>query len=198
MWVDASAKMPTWQRRHSRRACLPDQARGASEGGAAGTPWRLRRSCHLAQLASRFVSRLPPQQCTQMPQNGPEEPFQPICVHRCVPTVARATLTSQQCTQIAKNCAERPFSPTCVHSYVPTSVHNGATVYTSAPKRRREPIFADLCTLLHTHGRSRDRAGLRVPRHRRPHGPRATQVFGPEARPTGAMTQPPTRAHEAS
>ena len=31
VWVDASAKMPTWQRRHSRRVCLPDQARGASE-----------------------------------------------------------------------------------------------------------------------------------------------------------------------
>ena len=32
VWVDASAKMPTWQRRHSLRACLPDQAGGASEG----------------------------------------------------------------------------------------------------------------------------------------------------------------------
>ena len=32
VWVDALAKMPTWQRRHSRRACLSDQARGASEG----------------------------------------------------------------------------------------------------------------------------------------------------------------------
>ena len=32
MWVDASVKMPAWQRRHSRRACLPDQARGASGG----------------------------------------------------------------------------------------------------------------------------------------------------------------------
>ena len=31
-WVDASAKTSTWQRRHSLRACLPDQARGASEG----------------------------------------------------------------------------------------------------------------------------------------------------------------------
>ena len=45
---------------------------------------------------------------------------------------------------------------------------------------RREAIFADLCTLLHTHGRSHDRA------------------LGPEAHATGAVTQPPTRTHEAS
>ena len=81
---------------------------------------------------------------------------------------------------------------------------HGATVYTNAPKRRREAILANLCTLLRphvcpqwrnsvhkcpktaprghfrqsvytpaspTHARSRDRAGPRVPRRRRPHGP---------------------------
>ena len=32
----------------------------------------------------------------------------------------------------------------------------GATVYTNAPKRRREAILADLCTLLRPHGRSHD------------------------------------------
>ena len=30
--------------------------------------------------------------------------------------------------------------------------HNGATVYTNAPKRLREAVFADLCTLLRPHG----------------------------------------------
>ena len=30
------------------------------------------------------------QQCTQMPQNGSERPFSPICVHSCVPTAACA------------------------------------------------------------------------------------------------------------
>ena len=73
-----------------------------------------------------------------------------------------------------------------------------ATVYTNAPNQRREAVFANLCTLLRPHGRSRDRAGPRVPRHRRPHGPRATQVFGPEARPTGAVTQPPTHTNSRS
>ena len=57
---------------------------------------------------------------------------------------------------------------------------------------RREAIFADLCTLLHTHGRSRDRAGPRVPRHRRPHGPRDARTLGPEVHATGAVTQPST------
>ena len=63
---------------------------------------------------------------------------------------------------------------------------------------RREPIFADLCTLLHTHGRSRDRAGPRVPRHRRPHGPRDARTLGPEAHAAGAVTQPPTHTSSRS
>ena len=96
-------------------------------------------------------------------------------------------IASQQCTRTPQTSVERPFLPICVHSCIPTVVRNGATVYTSAPKRRREAVFANLCTLLRPHGRSRDRAGPRVPRHRRLHGPRATQVFGPEARPTGAV-----------
>ncbi len=63
---------------------------------------------------------------------------------------------------------------------------------------RREPIFADLCTLLHTHGRSRDRAGPRVPRRRRPHGPRDARALGPEAHAAGAVTQPPTHTSSRS
>ena len=86
VWVAASAKTPTWQRR-SRRACFSYQARDGHRGGAAGTPWRLGCSCHPTQLASQLAS----QQCTQMPQNGSERPFSPICVHSCVTTAARAT-----------------------------------------------------------------------------------------------------------
>ena len=93
----------------------------------------------LTQLASRFVSRLATQQCTQMPQNGTERPFWPICVHSCVPTV----------------------------------VHNSATVYTNAPKRHREAISADLCTLL---------------RHRP----------GGDAHIAGAVTQPPIHTNSRS
>ena len=86
VWVAASAKTPTWQRR-SRRACFSYQARDGHRGGAAGTPWRLGCSCHPTQLASQLAS----QQYTQMPQNGAESPFSPICVHSCVTTAARAT-----------------------------------------------------------------------------------------------------------
>ena len=146
MWVDASAKMPTWQRRHSLRACLSRPSGRGQRGGAAGTPWRLRRSCHLAQLAS--------QQCTQMPQNGAERPDPPICVHYCDPKAThnpsprpnsvhkcpktatrghfgRSVYTPasphgrsndprevQQCTQMPQNGAERPFPPICVHCCV--------------------------------------------------------------------------------
>ena len=63
---------------------------------------------------------------------------------------------------------------------------------------RREAILADLCTLLHTYNRSRGRAGLRVPRRRRPHGPRDVRALGPEAHATGAVTQPPTHTSSRS
>ena len=43
--------------------------------------------------------------------------------------------------------------------WVDASANRVATVYTSAPNRLRGPIFADLCTLMRTHSRSRDRAG---------------------------------------
>ena len=108
------AAAPLAQGPFSHRARFSDQGRGGHRGRAADAPWRLSHSRHPPQLASQLASQLAAQQCTQMPQNGPERLFSPICVHSCVPT----------------------------------SVHNGATVYTNAPKRRREAIFADLCTLL--------------------------------------------------
>ena len=73
------------------------------------------------------------------------------------PASPRLPAAAQQCTQMPRNGSESPSSPICVHSCVPTSARNGVTVYTSAPRRRREAIFADLCTLLHTHGRSQRR-----------------------------------------
>ena len=67
---------------------------------------------------------------------------------------------SQQCTRLTQNGSERPFLPICVHSCVSTSVYNSATVYTSAPKRRREATSANLCTLLRPHGLARDHGAL--------------------------------------
>ena len=118
--------------RHSRRACFPDQGGGSHRGDAAGTPWRLRHSCHPTQLASQL---------------------------------------------------ERP---SC------------CTVYTNAPKRPRGTISANLCTLLRSHGRSRDRAGPQVLRRRRPHGLRDARALGPEAHAAGAVTQPPTYTNSRS
>ena len=94
--------------------------RRATERGAIGTPWRLLgRSCHPTQLTS--------QQCTQMPQNGSERPFSPICVHSCVP------------------------------------------------------------------GRSRDRAGPRVPRHQQPHGSRDARALGPDGPSVSCQVHAPGR-----
>ena len=56
--------------------------------------------------------------------------------------------------------------------WVAASANRVATVYTSAPKRRREPIFADLCTLLHTHVCPQRRNSV----HKRPTTQPATHV----------------------
>ena len=137
-----------------------DQVGGGHRGGAAGTPWRLGRSCHLTRLASQLAS----QKCTQTLQNGSKGPFSPICVHSCVST----------------------------------SVHNGATVYTNAPKRPREALFADLCTLLTVSTAARA-TGRRHGSHD-VDGPMAPMKPGrlePEVHAARAVTHPPTRAHEA-
>ena len=78
------------------------------------------------------------------------------------PASPRLSTMAQQCTQMTRNGVERPFSPICVHSCSPT------------------------------HACSRDRAGPRVPRHRRPHGLHDARALGPEAHAAGAVTQPAT------
>ena len=79
-----------------------------------------------------------------------------------------------------------------------TRATRAATVYTNAPKWRREAIFVDLCTLLRPHGRPCDRAGPRVPRYRRPHGPRDARALGPEAHAAGTVTQLPIHTSSRS
>ena len=62
-----------------------------------------------------------------------------------------------------------------------------------------ESPFSPICvhSCIPTAARATGR-GPRVPRRRRPHGPRDAQVPGPKVHATGAVTQPPTRTHEAS
>ena len=76
---------------------------------------------------------------------------------------------------MAQNGVERPFSPICVHYCVTTGRPRdprvaalGATVYTNAPKRLREAVFGDLCTLLCPH-RTPARPSHRSPRRNSVH-----------------------------
>ena len=132
---------------------------GGHRGGAAGTPWRLGRSCHLTRLASQLAS----QKCTQTLQNGSKGPFSPICVHSCVST----------------------------------SVHNGATVYTNAPKRLREAVFANLCTLFCTPPQPLARpGGATGPTTSTTPWPRDARALGPDTHVARAVTQPLTHPHE--
>ena len=163
--------MPTWQRRRSLRACLPDQAGGASEeapparrgGRGARATW------HSSRCNSYRDSRC--NSVHKCPKTAPRGHF-----HRFVYTPAslRLLATAQQPNSVHKrpNPARRgpifPFVYTIAIPRPPTTQAHGATVYTNALKRHREAILADLCTLL---------------RHRP----------GGEAHIAGAVTQPPTR-----
>ena len=85
-----------------------------------------------------------------------------------------------------------------VEELVPPDAARVATVYTNAPKRPREAVFTDLCTLLCPH-RSLARPGRpRVPRRRRPLSPRDARVLGPETHAAGAVTQPPPHTNSQS
>ena len=112
-----------------------------------------------------------------MPRNGAEGPFPPICVHSCVPTVARTILARPNSVHKCPNPARRgPILPFVYTIAIPRSLTtqaHGPTVYTNAPKRHREAISTDLCTLL----------------RRRPGG---------EAHVAGVVTQPPTHTSSRS
>ena len=88
------------------------------------------------------------QQCTQMPRNGTEGPFPPICVHSCVPTAARNSATAQQCTQTPQSGAERPDPPICVHYCDPKATHNPSPQSqqcTQMPRNGPEGPFPPIC-----------------------------------------------------
>ena len=121
-------------------------------------------------------------------------------------------LASQQCTQMPQNGSERPVSPICVHSCEsPRSLARSsrvATVYTNAPKRHREARSSHLCTLLRSQGHPQPKPTAqpctRMPQNGTegpfppicvhscvaPHGGDAHHA-------ARAVTQPPTRTHEA-
>ena len=148
------------------------------------------------------VAKLVSQQCTQTPQNGAERPDPPICVHCCDPKATHNPSPQHNSVHKRPNPAPRdpilPFVYTIAIPGPPTTQAHGPTVYTNAPKRPREAVLADLCTLLRPHNRTRDRAGPPVPRRRRPHGPRDARALGPEAHAARAVTQPPTHTNSRS
>ena len=63
------------------------------------------------------------QQCTQMPQNGVESPFMPICVHSCVATAARTILASRNSVHKCPKTASRGHFVQSV--YTPASPPGG-------------------------------------------------------------------------
>ena len=112
-------------------------------------------------------------------------------------------IASQQCTQVPHSATgdSRKDALWGCHSH--GKAHFACGPHQRArsacgQRLRREVVFADLCTLLRTHGRSRDRAGATGPTTSRAHCPRGARVPGPEVHATGAVTQPSTHTSSRS
>ena len=173
MWVDASVKTSTSRRRRSRHPTQPGDATVYTNA-----PER-RREPIFANL------------CTLLRPPRPLAPSDAIgrrnSVHKCPRTASRGHFLRSVYT---------PAPPT-VRSRHPTQP-GVATVYTNAPELRREPIFANLCTLLRPHRPLARPGGATGSTASTAPWPRDASALGPEAHAAGAVTQPPTRTHEAS
>ena len=202
VWANVPMKTPASRRRHSRRACLPDQGRGGHREGApparhggwgARATWRYSRCDSYRDSCRNSVHK-----CPKTARRGHSR--------RSVYTPAspRPSATAPQPNSVHKRPKTAPRGPILPFVYTiaiprpPTTQAHGPTVYTNAPKRLRGAILADLCTLLRPHNCTRDRAGLLVPRRRRPHGPRDARALGPEAHAAKAVAQPPTHTNSRS
>ena len=95
------------------------------------------RSSHLCTLLrSQGHSQPKPtaQQCTQMPRNGAERPFPPICVHSCAPTTARVTGRGHwshdvdgPMAPVMSGCSDlRPTPPERWRNHPPTRTHEAS------------------------------------------------------------------------
>ena len=165
--------MPTWQRRHSLRACLPDQARGPARG-------RHRHAMAVEALVPPDAARVAIRIATRVATvytNAPKRRGEAILTDLC--TLLRPHVCPQQPNSVHKR--PNPVRRDPILSFVytiaiprpPTTQAHGATVYTNALKRHREAILADLCTLLRHHP-------------------------GGEAHIAGVVTQPPTHTNSRS
>ena len=114
-------------------------------------------------VASRLGSRVRPKPCRAhlFGSSG-------VCVGCCLGEDANPAATPLTRILSSRPCERRPprryrRHTMVVEALVPPDAARVATcvatVYTNAPKRLREVIFADLCTLLRPYGRPRDRAG---------------------------------------
>ena len=202
--------MPTWQRRHSRRACLPDQARGPARGR--------RRHAMVAEAlvppcADRVAIRIVTRDATVY-TNAPKRPREARSSHLC--TLLRSQghpqpkPTAQQCTQMPQNGTEGPFSSICVHYCVLASVHNSATAQqcTQTPQSGAErpdpPICVHYCGPKTTHNPSPQRNSVHKCPKTAPRGHFSQSVYTPAHRQDGdahaarAVTQPPTHTSSRS
>ena len=151
MWVDALAKMPTWQRRHSLGVCLPDQARGASGGRrrhamvveALAPPGAAHVAIRIATRGATLVATV----YTNAPKRRRGAILANLCTLLRPHTAVRNGAAAQQCTQTPQSGAERSEPPICVHCCVPTVAHTilASQQCTQMPQNGADRPFSAIC-----------------------------------------------------
>mgnify|MGYP000889606892 CR=1 FL=1 len=140
-------------------------------------------------LFFRPRGRWPPRECrrhvmvvgTLVPPDAARVATSVATVYTSAPKQHRGAILADLCTLLRSlTCPQRRNS---VHECPKT-----------APRGRfRRSVYTPL-----PHGRSRDRVGLWVPRHRRPHGSYDARALGSEAHAARAVTRPPTHTNSRS
>ena len=119
-------------------------------------PWRLRRSCHLAQLALQLARPSRPNSVHKRPETARRGHFYRFVYTIASPCVTTGRLARRNSVHKRPNPVRRgpilPFVYTIAIPRPPTTQAHGATVYTNAPIRRGEARSSHLCTLLRSQG----------------------------------------------
>ena len=94
VWVGAS---PPWRREPQVRAALASWGHGAVDVVGPVTP------------PGRAIGRGDSQECTQISENGPLEPFWSVCVHFCDASFATRAASGGTSAPTAMACRRRPL-----------------------------------------------------------------------------------------
>ncbi len=218
-WLDLSDVAREGIRRgHERDPERPRRPQGFEyRGGVADTPWRLRRSCHPTQLVGATVYTNAPKRLwadllalVEPPGTGVDRCDRQLWPAETLLRMRLALVLAGPVRRCPRGHPEGPREgPGTSEEAAGVRIPRGRRRHTMAVEALVPPDTARGCNSVHkcpeTAPRGRFSRSVytpasprplarpgrpRVPRRRRPHGPRDARVLGPETHAAGAATQP--------